>query len=103
MLIGGLGDDNIIARAGNVTVRAGGGDDRVSTGSGDDTIDGASGRDVIRSGAGDDIIDVADLKSRDVVNCSKGNDTVRADRFDRLRNCEQIERVKPRRPRHSNR
>ena len=37
------------------------------------------------------------MKSRDTVNCGRGNDTVRADRFDRLRGCENVERVRSKR------
>jgi hypothetical protein len=39
------------------------------------------------------VVDVAD-GLRDFVNCGRGRDSVRADRFDVLRRCERRERVR---------
>jgi Ca2+-binding RTX toxin-like protein len=64
----------------------------VRIGRGADTVTGGTGRDVIRTGAGNDSVDVADGVP-DFVSCGRGEDSVRADRSDRLRGCEQRERV----------
>jgi hypothetical protein len=70
-----------------VTVDAGPDADHVRTGWGKDEVGGGTGADVISTGRQRDFVDAADGE-RDVVNCGKGRDRVRADELDRVTNCE---------------
>jgi hypothetical protein len=70
----------------------------VRTGGGHDVIDLGSGRDRVDSGKGDDSIDSRD-GYRDVVNCGRGTDTVKADPLDKLRGCEMREIARTKRAR----
>jgi len=56
-----------------------------------DAIEGAPGPDTILAGAGNDVVHAND-RSRDVVDCGPGTDSVFADRTDRLRRCEHVSR-----------
>lgn len=98
---GAGGDDCILGGDGNDVLRGGDGADEIDGGAGNDVIDGGAGndiitggpgRDVISAGAGDDTVNVADGEV-DVVDCGPGVDTVVADRFDVLRNCENVTRI----------
>jgi Tol biopolymer transport system component len=79
---GGRGRDRLFGLAGN---------DCISGGTGNDTINAGGGRNTVSGGAGNDTIYVRNHK-RDRVNCGKGRDKVRADRFDKLRGCERVRR-----------
>ena len=70
-----------------MTVDGGPDADRLRTGSGDDDVTGGSGADKIFTGRGKDVVDAAD-DERDVVDCGKGRDRVRADRIDVVEHCE---------------
>jgi Ca2+-binding RTX toxin-like protein len=56
---------------------------------GGDTIDPGPGVDIVTSGAGDDNIDSNDGFG-DSIRCGPGNDTVHADAFDSLTDCENV-------------
>ena len=43
------------------------------------------------AGAGDDLIESL-VDGSDTIDCGRGRDTVRADRADRVRNCEVVQR-----------
>jgi Ca2+-binding RTX toxin-like protein len=74
--------DNLKGTAGADTIRAGAGNDRVNPGKGRDTVFG---------GAGNDNIQAVD-KTRDVIDCGTGRDTVVADKVDVLKGCESVKR-----------
>jgi Ca2+-binding RTX toxin-like protein len=75
-------------------VYAGGGNDVVRSGGGADTINPGPGRDLVLAGAGSDHI-IANDGERDVIDCGPGDDGVRADSRDLVRNCEHVRRVPP--------
>lgn len=86
--------------AGNDLIRGGGGGDRISGGggvdalygdAGNDTLIGGAGADRIFGGAGNDTIAAFD-RTRDVIDCGPGRDTVVADRIDVVRGCERVTR-----------
>jgi Ca2+-binding RTX toxin-like protein len=81
------GNDRLIGGAGNDRLYGSGGRDTLEGGRGRDRLVGGKGRDALKGGAGNDTL-VAKDGARDVVDCGKGRDTVRADRRDRLRGCE---------------
>jgi Ca2+-binding RTX toxin-like protein len=58
---------------------------------GSDVLFGGPGRDKIDAQAGNDTIYARD-KSRDIVGCGPGRDTVTADKIDKLTNCEKVSR-----------
>ena len=84
LISGGRGRDRLFGLAGN---------DCISGGAGNDTINAGGGRNTVSGGTGNDTIYVRNHK-RDRVNCGKGRDKVRADRFDKLRGCERVRRFK---------
>jgi Ca2+-binding RTX toxin-like protein len=106
-LSGGGGEDILRGGPGKDVLRGQGGNDRLSGGAGNDTLIGGAGNDTITevptaysaaepldtgqnrvdTGGGNDTVDVANGK-RDTVACGTGNDTIKADKFDRLKNCE---------------
>lgn len=86
-LSGGQGNDTLDSGTGDDALNGGDGDDRLVAGDGNDRLDGADGADVIDGGAGDDAIIAADGVG-DTIDCGPGADTVNADQFDRLVNCE---------------
>ena len=105
-LFGGNGDDLLLGGAGPDLISGGRGRDRLFGGLGD-RLFGEEGNDRIYlpkaakkvdAGPGDDRVNAANGR-RDVVNCGAGRDRVRADRFDRLRGCERVTRLKPKRRR----
>lgn len=80
---GTLGSDVIWARAGNDTVYGGRGNDRIYGGGGSDHVYGGPGADVI----------IVRDEVRDWVDCGAGEDTVQADRLDRVNSsCEHVTR-----------
>ena len=99
-LFGDAGNDRLAGEAGNDIMHGGSGHDRLFGGTGadslfgdtgNDTINGKAGRDRIRGGLGNDSIIALDGEVDDV-DCGPGRDSVRADTFDRIRNCERITR-----------
>ena len=91
-LNGGRGNDRLSGGVGNDLLRGGALDDVLIGGSGNDNLDGQSGRDGISAGAGNDRISARDRR-RDRISCGPGQDTVTADRVDRVaRDCERVRR-----------
>jgi Ca2+-binding RTX toxin-like protein len=88
---GGLGNDRLRGAAGNDQLFAGPGNDEIDGGPGNDTASGGAGRDHIVTGLGADRVSARD-RTRDVVNCGPGRDSVSADKVDVLRNCERVTR-----------
>ncbi|MBA3299895.1 MAG: hypothetical protein H0U24_07460 [Thermoleophilaceae bacterium] len=82
MLSGGTGRDKL---------SGGSGDDRLSGGPGDDRLRGGTGRNRFSGGSGNDRISAINRR-RETVYCGPGRDIVRADRSDRLRDCERVTR-----------
>jgi RTX calcium-binding nonapeptide repeat (4 copies) len=120
VLDGGGGHDDLTGRSGSDALRGGDGSDQLAGGDGDDVLEGGADRDGLGGGPGDDVLrggggtDIligsagrnryfggagADLigsangRAEDV-DCGGGRDRVRADRRDRLRGCERVERVR---------
>jgi Ca2+-binding RTX toxin-like protein len=89
---GDAGNDRISGGGGRDRISGGGGNDRASGGGGRDRVSGGGGRNRLSGGGGNDVINAANGR-RDVVNCGGGRDTVRADRRDRVRNCERVIRT----------
>ena len=108
ILSGGGSGDFLQGGPGADVLRGQGGNDQISGGPGPDTIDGGPGNDDIREvpggytpgesldwghnrvngGPGNDRINVANGR-RDVVDCGAGRDVVKADKGDKLKNCEK--------------
>ena len=80
-LYGHAGNDMLLGGDGPDFLQGGPGNDVVHGGPGDDRIYGGSGSDVLWGDAGNDTIWSRD-RSRDVVHCGTGRDTVYADRHD---------------------
>jgi Ca2+-binding RTX toxin-like protein len=92
-LEGSSGNDRLVSTGpGSFTVNGDSGNDRIVTSRGADDVFGGSGRDRIAAGAGNDHVHTADGQ-RDVVTCGRGNDTVEADKLDKLSGCEHVTRV----------
>jgi Ca2+-binding RTX toxin-like protein len=103
-VLGGHGLDLIQGALGNDLLRGEEGPDDVSGGHGDDLLRGGSGVDWLPGGLGADRIEGRDdIEGDDVINaangvreradCGAGRDRVRADREDRLRDCERVFRL----------
>lgn len=90
-LNGGLGRDRLLGGPGRDRLRGGVGGDTLYGNEDADTIEPGRGSDLVFAGPGDDTIAARD-GVRDRIDCGPGVDTVRADRRDRLRGCERIER-----------
>jgi Ca2+-binding RTX toxin-like protein len=88
---GERGDDIVDAGDGDDVVDGGSGDDRIRGGDGDDRLYGRRGVNRYNGGPGDDRIYSRNGRS-EIVECEAGNDTVKADRSDRLRRCERVTR-----------
>jgi RTX calcium-binding nonapeptide repeat (4 copies) len=87
-LIGTIGGDILLGLAGDdVLVGAEGADCLLGQG-GADRLRGGPGRDRLKGGKGDDVLRARD-GARDLVNCGKGDDRAKLDRFDRPRGCER--------------
>jgi RTX calcium-binding nonapeptide repeat (4 copies) len=112
VIIGGSGADTIRAGDGQNVIEAQWGEDDIRAGSGPDFVDAGDGNDTIRTGAGsdhivpgpgDDIVYAgrgpdyvyANGGHRDVIDCGPGDDRVRADKIDVLRNCEHVYTAPP--------
>ena len=98
VLSGGPGADVLRGQGGNDRLAGGPGPDTLLGGPGADSIDEMansyaagsleSAHNRVDGGGGRDRIDVANGR-RDFVDCGGGKDTVKADRFDRLKHCEK--------------
>jgi len=91
-LAGGGHDDVIFGLGGNDTLLGGAGDDRIYGGAGNDVITGGAGADQLFGGPGSDTIYAADGE-RDTIDCGPGRDRVVADSFDKVVNCEVVDRA----------
>jgi len=108
-LAGESGGDSLAGGVGGDTLGGGDGNDRLMGDSGDDTLKGAAGRDFLSGGAGRDVLvggggrnrysagaggDYVNSRNRvrERVDCGRGRDRVKADRFDVLRSCERRSR-----------
>jgi Ca2+-binding RTX toxin-like protein len=96
-LVGRQGNDRVSGRGGRDCLRGGrgkdrlrGGDgnDRMTASSGNDRLAGGKGRDRMRGGSGADRINAMD-GARDKVFCGRGDDFVKADFEDVLKDCER--------------
>lgn len=85
------GNDCLFGEGGNDQVWGGSGNDTASGGKGSDQLYGGAGRDTVQGGPGRDRIFAVD-RTRDVIACGGGRDTVRADRVDRIVGCELVRR-----------
>lgn len=90
-LFGGPGNDLLVGSADQDVLDGDAGDDRIYGRGGNDDLYGGPGRDLIVAGAGNDRVFAAD-GDRDTVRCGAGRDEARADRRDRLTNCERVKR-----------
>lgn len=109
-LFGGAGADRLIGGPGKDYLNGGSGDDLLEGGAGNDRLVGSDGNDTILAGPGndtvfgedgDDLIGARDGKV-DRIYCGSGDDTVIADRFDKVAaSCENVRRgvFKPKRRR----
>ena len=77
------GDDAVVGSAGSNVIETGAGADAVTPGGGADSV---------FAGAGDDGIDAAD-GAGDRIACEGGTDSVQADQFDELSECESVATV----------
>lgn len=89
VVTGRAGPDRITGGAGDDCLDGGAGDDRLSGGPGADRLVAGRGRNTLLGGPGNDRLDAAN-GSRDVVDCGRGRDRLRADRQDRIRGCERV-------------
>src|SRR4051794_15565710 len=90
-LDGGSGNDTLDGGTGFDTLTGDAGNDSLIGGTGNDTLTGGRGRDIFVGGDGNDSIKARD-GVREIVNCGRGVDRVRADRSDRLTACEHVKR-----------
>jgi Ca2+-binding RTX toxin-like protein len=91
-LAGRGGHDCLYGEAGNDWLSGGDGDDALYGGAGRDRLSGGRGVNQYDAGAGADVVRAANGR-RETVRCGPGDDRVRADRTDRLRDCERVTRV----------
>jgi hypothetical protein len=90
---GGEGNDTVSGGNGNDTISGGNGNDRLGGGAGNDKINGGQGLNRYTGGSGNDNIIAANGR-RESIDCGSGSrDKVRADRTDRVRNCESVQRL----------
>jgi RTX calcium-binding nonapeptide repeat (4 copies) len=88
---GGQGNDRLDARGGNDSLNGGEGDDTLVAGDGNDRVDAGVGGDAVDAGTGDDTVVAADGYA-DTIDCGPGADSVQADGFDQVVNCETASR-----------
>jgi uncharacterized delta-60 repeat protein len=91
VLRGLAGADCLTGGAGRDRVDGGAGNDKLKGGAGTDSLNGGAGRNSYAAGAGNDRVNARN-GVRETVNCGAGRDSVRADRSDRLRGCERVNR-----------
>jgi uncharacterized repeat protein (TIGR01451 family) len=89
----GLGGNDVLRGfGGDDCLNGGRGNDRVIAGPGGDRLIGGKGRDTMLGGGGPDVIKARDGQ-RDVIKCGPGQDTVLADKSDRVaKDCEKVRR-----------
>jgi Ca2+-binding RTX toxin-like protein len=87
----GGGHDCLLGYDGSDVLRGGPGSDRLTGGRGADLLAGGPGVNAYDAGPGRDFVDARNGK-RELVRCGSGRDRVRADRRDRLRDCERVSR-----------
>jgi RTX calcium-binding nonapeptide repeat (4 copies) len=98
-LRGGTGGDVLRGQGGNDSLYGGTGRDRLAGGDGSDSISEVpsgysaaepldTGRNEVDGGSGHDRVNVANGR-RDVVDCGGGKDSIKADKADKLKNCEK--------------
>lgn len=92
-LSGGEGNDTLSGGNGKDILSGGNGNDRLGGGAGNDKINGGQGLNSYTGGSGNDNIIAANGR-RETIDCGSGRaDKVRADRTDRVRNCESVQRL----------
>jgi Ca2+-binding RTX toxin-like protein len=92
-LSGGSGRDRMSGNSGRDRLSGGSGNDRISGNSGNDRLFAGSGNNVLSGGSGNDRLNTVNNR-RDRANCGSGrHDRIRADRIDRVRNCEIVVRL----------
>ena len=89
----GLGGNDVLRGfGGDDCLNGGRGNDRVIAGPGGDRLIGGKGRDTMLGGGGPDVIKARDGQ-RDMIKCGPGQDTVLADKSDRVaKDCEKVRR-----------
>ncbi len=90
-LSGSGGNDRLKGGAGKDSLNGDAGKDKLAGGSGKDKLNGGKGRDSLSGGSGNDSLNARD-GARDSVDCGKGKDKAKADRLDRVRGCEKVQR-----------
>lgn len=85
--------DKLCALGGDDWSHGANGNDSILGGSGSDTLVGGPGRDAIRGGPGDDRLISVDSHSTDRLKGGAGFDRCYADRGERIRGCEEVNRV----------
>lgn len=88
---GRRGHDCLIGQKDNDRLEGGPDSDRLTGGRGSDILIGGPGLNAYDAGPGNDYVSARNGK-RELVRCGPGHDRVRADRRDRLRNCERVSR-----------
>jgi Ca2+-binding RTX toxin-like protein len=100
-LSGGEGDDTILGGSlgeeidggpGNDVLRGNGGGDLIFGGSGADKLYGGKGRDLLTGNAGNDLLVAWDGGVPDTLVGSAGTDRAQADRVDKIKLCEHVQR-----------
>ena len=97
VLLGGSGNDMLIATPDGSFIHGGNGRDRLIGSPRKDNLTGGRGRDVIRGGKGRDLLRAID-GTKDLVRCGGGRDRAKVDGIDKVRRCERLIRVKRRGP-----
>jgi hypothetical protein len=92
-VLGLEGDDCLFGNKGVDALYGGPGDDLLNGGNERDRLNGGNGTDLIIGGAGPDLVKARD-GVRDAIRCGKDRDVVKADRLDKARGCERVERPK---------
>ena len=91
-LSGGTGADRILASSGDDRVNGDSGDDDLRGGNGNDTITPGPGQDKVAGQGGNDTITARD-GVQDTIDCGAGQDKVKADTQDQVKNCEYVTRA----------
>lgn len=95
-VFGNTGEDRVLGGGGRDSLRGGSSTDVLKGGKGRDFLNGEAGEDFLFGGKGNDRIKANDRRA-DTIECGKGNDTVLADRADKVaKDCETVKRVGPR-------
>jgi hemolysin type calcium-binding protein len=97
VLLGGSGNDTLVATPDGSTEHGGNGNDTLLGKRGRDNLTGGRGHDVMRGRKGRDLIRAID-GTRDRVNCGRGVDRAKVDGIDKVKNCEHLIKVKRSQP-----